>query len=111
MVLSTVLPPVNSLGQGKFEAKMRLIVNELFRSQILASSSLLATITCKLELGDVDRPYLPSFAFGDVVLFCHHRPGVSSQKLAATWSGSYWAIHFQLNVYFIAAANTGVVFN
>lgn len=46
-----------------------------------------------------------------MVLFCHHRPGGRSHRLATTWSGPYCVIHQRFNEYSIAAANTDIVVN
>ena len=79
---SSILPIVDSLGPGSAEAGMRLIANELFRLQALASSSLSAVTSREAEARNASRPDLPTFELGALVLFYHHRPGGRSHKLA-----------------------------
>ena len=90
---------------------MRLIANELFRLQALASASLVSTTSRESALCNANRPDLPTFELGSMVLFYHHWPGGRSHKLATTWSGPYQVIHRRFNEYSIAAVDTGVVVN
>lgn len=93
VIPSSVLPLVDSLGPGSAEAGMRLIANELFRLQSLASASLVKNTSRESELRNAYQPELLSFALGDMVLFYHHRPGGRSHKFVPTWSGPYRVIH------------------